>query len=110
MLGAKDLTRSIEFYRDRLGLELRNQTPGFAFFNAGSVTLCVNEPLARVAGDAMNGATEFAFPVEHVRDAYQALQAKGVVFTREPRNVFGSSWAANFKDPDGHQLSIFGNE
>jgi lactoylglutathione lyase len=110
MLGTKDLARSIEFYRDRLGLEIRNQTPGFVFFNTGSIVLCLNEPLARVAGDAMNGATEIVFPVDHVRAGYEALQAKGVVFTHEPRNVYGQSWAANFKDPDGHQLSIFGNE
>ena len=110
MLGSKDLARSIEFYRDRLGLEVRNQTPGFVFFSAGSVTLCLNEPLARVAGAAMNGAMEIVFPVERVQPAYEALQAKGVTFTNEPRNVYGSSWAANFKDPDGHQLSIFGAE
>ena len=110
MLGTKDLARSIEFYRDRLGLEVRNQTPGFVFFNAGSVMLCLNEPLARVAGDAINGASEIVFPVDHVRAAYEALQAKGVVFTHEPRNVYGQSWAANFNDPDGHKLSIFGSE
>ena len=110
MLGTKDLARSVEFYRDRLGLEVRNQTPGFAFLNAGAITLCLNEPLARVAGEAMNGASEVVFSVEHVRPAYEALQSKGVTFTHGPRPVTGPFWAANFNDPDGHKLSIFGNE
>ena len=34
----------------------------------------------------------------------------GVEFLREPSNVTGDSWAANFRDPDGHLLSIFGPE
>jgi predicted enzyme related to lactoylglutathione lyase len=50
------------------------------------------------------------FSVEHVRAAYDALRRKGVTFSDEPRNVTGSSWSANFTDPDGHHLSIFGAE
>ena len=110
MLGTKDTSRSIEFYRDKLGLEVRNQIPGFAFLNAGAVTLCLSEELARAAGDPVAGATEVVFSVEHVRAAHEALKGKGVAFTHEPRNVTGPFWAANFNDLDGHKLSIFGNE
>ena len=46
--------------------------------------------------------------VVSVRAAYAALSDKGVEFLREPANVAGDSWAANFRDPDGHLLSIFG--
>jgi catechol 2,3-dioxygenase-like lactoylglutathione lyase family enzyme len=110
MLGVGDLNRAIEYYRDHLGLEVRNQIPGFAFLNAGAVTLCLSEPLARAAGGALNEATEIVFPVDHVRAAYEALKAQGVTFTVEPRNISGPFWSANFSDPDGHKLSIFGNE
>ena len=110
MLGTKDLTRGIEFYRDKLGLEVSNQIPGFAFLNGGPVTLCLSEALAKAAGDPIAGATEVVFSVEHVRPAYEALKGKGVAFTHEPRNVTGPFWAANFNDPEGHRLSIFGNE
>jgi catechol 2,3-dioxygenase-like lactoylglutathione lyase family enzyme len=110
MLGTKDLARGVEFYRDRLGLEVRNQIPGFAFLNAGPVTLCLSEELARIAGDSIAGATEVVFSVEHVRIAYENLKAQGVVFTHDPRNVTGPFWAANFNDPDGHKLSVFGSE
>ena len=110
MLGTKDIAGSIEFYRSKLGLEVRNQIPGFAFLNAGPVTLCLSEALAKAAGDPVAGATEVVFSVEHVRAAHEALTANGVTFTNEPRNVTGPFWAANFNDPDGHKLSVFGNE
>ena len=46
--------------------------------------------------------------VASVGAAYTALKDRGVEFLREPANVTGDSWAANFRDPDGHLLSIFG--
>ena len=109
MLGVRNLAASIAFYRDRLGVAVKNQFEGFAFLDTGAVTLCLSEPLAKASGQIV-GATEIVFPVERVRAAYQALQGKGVTFVNEPRNVTGSSWAANFNDPDGHKLSVFGPE
>src|SRR6185295_7084562 len=109
MLGVRDLSRSVPFYRDQLGLTVQHEIPGFAFFNAGPVTLCLSEPLAR-GKDPVAGATEVVFPVEHVREAFTALRSKGVEFVIEPRVVVGTSWAANFVDPDGHLLSVFGPE
>lgn len=109
MLGVADLSRSLAFYRDKLGLAVRQEIPGFAFLDAGGVTLCLSQPLARATGRGP-GATEIVFSVEDVRAAHSALRANGVYFTAEPKNVAGTMWAANFEDPDGHGLSIFGPE
>jgi len=109
MLGVASIERSVVFYRDLLGLPLKTQFPGFAFFEAGGVTLVVSEPLAKAVGPGA-GATEVVFSVEDVRAAYDSLRARGLAFTQEPRNVAGPMWAANFADPDGHRLSIFGPE
>ena len=109
MLGVKDLARSVAFYRDQLGLTLQNQFEAFAFFSAGSVTLMLNQDLAKLSPN-IAGATEIVFSVEDVRAAHEALRARGVVFTIEPRNVTGAMWSANFNDPDGHHLSVFGPE
>ena len=109
LLGVKEVGRSITFYRDTLGLPLTAQFEGFAFFNAGGVTLALSEGLAR-AIPQITGATEVVFAVEGVREAYEALRAKGVSFQIEPRQVAGPNWAANFEDPDGHHLSVFGPE
>jgi predicted enzyme related to lactoylglutathione lyase len=108
-LGVTDLSRAVAFYRDTLGLTLQNQFEGFAFFDGGGVTLMLSQPLARALG-AAPGATEVVFSVEDVRAAHQGLTAQGVKFSREPFNATGTMWAANFADPDGHHLSLFGPE
>jgi methylmalonyl-CoA/ethylmalonyl-CoA epimerase len=111
MLGVRDFARSVAFYREKLGLTLQFEIPGFAFFDAGGVTLCLSKPLARALAESSSkvaGATEVVFAVEDVQSAYNSLLAKGIVFFREPHNVTASQWAANFEDPDGHNLSIFG--
>ena len=76
---------------------------------AGSVMLILAEPLA---GNAVNlaGCVEVVFSVEGVRESYDVLRARHIEFTHEPHNVNGAQWAANFRDPDGHQLSLFGPE
>ena len=109
MLGVADLNRSVAFYRDKLGVSVKQEIPGFTFLDGGGVTLCLSQPLGRTTGPAA-GATEIVFSVEDVRAAYEALRGRGVQFTNEPRNVSGPMWAANFQDPDGHRLSVFGPE
>jgi len=109
MLGVKDLARSVAFYSGTLGLPLAQQIPGFAFFNAGGFTLALSEPIARNSPQIV-GATEIVFSVDDVRAAYAALKEKGVVFIQEPRVVNPPMWAANFNDPDGHRLSVYGPE
>ena len=107
MLGVKDVKKSIAFYRDALGLTLQNQFEVFAFFAAGGVTLVLTEAIVR-NGIVTVGSAEIVFGVEGVREAHEALGARGVSFTQEPRAVNPPMWAANFNDPDGHRLSIFG--
>jgi catechol 2,3-dioxygenase-like lactoylglutathione lyase family enzyme len=109
MLGAKDLARSLEFYRDKLGMTVKDQSSNFVFLDGGGVTLMLSLPLHR-ASQPTAGAAEVVFSVEAVRPAYEALRQRGVEFFVEPRNVAGPYWAANFHDPDGHNLSVFGLE
>src|SRR5271157_674367 len=107
MLGVNDVTRALAFYRDKLGMEVQREIPGFAFLNAGAVTLCLSEPAAKVRGQVA-GVGEVVFSVEDVTVAYQALLGKGVQFTHEPRNITPTMRVPNFDDPDGNHLSIYG--
>jgi catechol 2,3-dioxygenase-like lactoylglutathione lyase family enzyme len=107
MLGVANLDRAVAFYRDRLGFGVKFQTPGFAFLDAGPVTLALSEPLGRAVA-TMTGAMELVLPVANVAEAHRLLLEKGVAFTQAPRAVTPTDWAANFNDPDGHRLSIFG--
>jgi len=109
MLGVHDVEHSLSLFRDKLGLELQNQIPGFAFLKAGSVTLCLSQPAIQARGQGA-GAGEVGFSVDNVEAAYQALKEKGVQFTHEPRAVSPGTWVANFDDPDGNHLFIFGSK
>ncbi len=109
MLGTTDLERSVAFYHVTLGLPLQGQTEGFAFLEAGSLTLSLSIAHARLA-DPVAGAVEIVFAVDGVQEAHRELRDKGIEFLNEPRNVTGDQWAANFRDPDGYLLSIFGPE
>ncbi len=109
MLGASDVARSVAFYRDRLGLKVTGQTEGtFVFLDGGGVTLALSQGLAQ--GQSGPGSVEIVFAVDHVKLAYERLKANGVEFINEPRLIAGSNWAVNFRDPDGHLLSVFGPE
>ena len=109
MLGTTDLARSLAFYRDTLGLAVQFEMPGFVFLNAGGVTLSLSTTHKKLA-TPVAGGTKVVFGVADVTAAHEALRARGVEFLNAPRNVTGDQWAANFRDPDGHLLSVFGPE
>jgi catechol 2,3-dioxygenase-like lactoylglutathione lyase family enzyme len=109
MLGVSNLERSLSFYRDQLGMNVRQQVPGFAFLDGGAITLVLSEALVRNSAHTV-GATEVIFTVKDVRGGYEALRKQQVEFVHEPHNVAGPMWAANFRDPDGHLLTLFGPE
>ena len=108
MLGVSDTAASKAFYCDTLGLELSGEHGGFCFLQAGGVTLALSKELGPPSGE--RSGVEFVFSVEHVREAYEGLRAKGVEFRIETRVVAGPMWAVDFRDPDGHILSVFGPE
>ncbi|HZQ92615.1 MAG TPA: VOC family protein [Terriglobales bacterium] len=109
VLGVSDVQRSVAFYRDTLGLKLTGQIEALAFLDGGGLMLVLSEPLARHLGQGA-GASEVVFGVDGVREHYDMLRERGVKFTVEPRVINGAQWAANFDDPDGHHLCIFGSE
>ena len=108
MFCSQDVQRAVAFYRDLVGLPVQMQSSEFAFLDAGSVTLALRA--VSDAEDVKAGSNEIVLGVEGVREAHAELSARGVTFLNEPRNVTGDQWAANFRDPDGHLLSIFGPE
>ncbi len=107
MLGSTDIPRSLALYEDLLGLRVKSRFPGFAFLDTGAATLCLTEQLGR-SGENLEGATEVVFAVDDIDEAYERLRDKGVDFYAKPHQVTETDWAANFRDPDRHKLSIFG--
>jgi catechol 2,3-dioxygenase-like lactoylglutathione lyase family enzyme len=109
MLGVRDLKTSLDFYHGKLGLTIKMQEPQIALLDAGPVILGLSPGHVRLAPQ-VNGATEVVFQVDNVRSTRQTLIDRGVAFMNEPRQVNPTDWAAHFRDPDGHLLSIFGPE
>ena len=107
MLGVGDMDRSLAFYRDVVGLPVQFSSGEFSFLNAGGVALALHH-LADLKGSGDERRTELVFHVEDIEPAYRALSERGAVFRVTPRVVTGDNLAADFRDPDGHVLSIFG--
>ncbi|MBN2799057.1 MAG: VOC family protein, partial [Deltaproteobacteria bacterium] len=66
-LGVADLTRSVAFYRDGLGLPLRDGAEGIAFFDLQGLTLALypREALAEDATVPAEGAGFRSFTLAH---------------------------------------------
>ncbi len=107
MLGVKDLNSSVDFYTKVLGLGTKLHSQVLALLDAGQITLGLSPGHLRLAPQAA-GATEVVFHVPSIRCAQQELAGRGVTFLSDPRQVTDTEWAAHFRDPDGHLLSIFG--
>ena len=109
MLGVRNIERSLSFYRDKLGIKVQMQFEGFAFLDSGAVRIILSEALAKNSANVA-GAIEVIFTVDDVRAGTESLKQQGVTFSHEPHQVNGPMWAANFPDPDGHLLTLFGPE
>lgn len=107
-LGVKDMARSVHFYSETLGLQLLGNPGVVTLLKAGDLTIALNEPLGRSAGNAVVGAVEIIFPAESVAALHENLAKRGCNFIAEPHEVSPGLWAATFTDPDGHKLTLLG--
>jgi catechol 2,3-dioxygenase-like lactoylglutathione lyase family enzyme len=110
ILYARDPIRSLAFYRDVLGMTVREQSPEWVELDGGGVSIALHvspKPVERT-----DTSPWVVFSVDDVRAAYDALAAKGVRFLKPLTQVCGDEknrgLAGDFSDPDGNMLSIFG--
>ena len=100
MVVVSDMDRSVEFYRDRLGIPLKFQSPDWTEFQTGTTTLALHgggaPGTAPPAGDPTKqaGSCSIGFNVEDVDKTYEELKAKGIRFVMPPtqREAKESSW------------------
>jgi lactoylglutathione lyase len=98
-----DMDRTIAFYRDKLGLELKFQSPFWTEFATGDTVLALHPASAENAA----GSTELGFAVDDLGEFYARREQLGVEFTREPKEMHGIHIAA-IRDIDGAQVSVSG--
>lgn len=103
-----DVDRAIAFYRDVLGMRfLFKAPPGLGFFDCGGVRLLLDEP---AKAQSENYSSIIYYTVPDIQAAYQALTARGVVFSDAPHLVARMPdhelWMAFFRDPDRNILAL----
>jgi catechol 2,3-dioxygenase-like lactoylglutathione lyase family enzyme len=114
ILRVSDLKTSIGFYRDRVGLALQSTFDEFAVFGGDGMTLMLQQVERKSSGPStgLSALTEVVLESADVMKTYQEMKERGVVFLRDPfaATTDGSRvlYAASFRDPDGHVLSITG--
>jgi catechol 2,3-dioxygenase-like lactoylglutathione lyase family enzyme len=109
ILRVADLDRSVEFYRDRLGLKVLGRSEAFAFLDGAAIQVALNQGPGHQPDVSQ---TEIVLEVEHVAAEFQAMRDRGIPFQVQLREVMGagdrSLYAAHFADPDGHLWSLTG--
>jgi len=113
MIVVSDMQRSVEFYRDKLGIPLKFQSPDWTEFATGTTTLALHgggvPSTQPPAGDPSKvaGACSIGFNVDDVDKAYEELKAKGIRFVMPPmvREGEGIKLAVAI-DPDGLPVSF----
>jgi len=129
-ITVSDLERSIEFYRDVLGMTLRSKgessgemisrvvgVPGThiksAYFEAGDLVLELFQYLEPAGGRQKAslrqidvGHYHLAFLVDDIDEAHEKLTARGVRFSDVPQHFESGVGAIYFWDPDGVALEF----
>lgn len=99
MLIVKDMNRSVEFYRDKLGFKVEDQTPKWSELMTDSgIELALKQ---KDEGDVV-GSGGFGFVVTDCRKATDVLKEKGVEIVKDCESrENGTKYLTQVRDPDG---------
>jgi predicted enzyme related to lactoylglutathione lyase len=98
-----DMDAAVAFYRDRVGLTLRFQSPGWTEFDTGESTLALHP----ASGQNPAGSVQLGFGVPDLDAFYREKSQEGVVFTVPPEHLHGTH-LARFLDCEGAEVSVSG--
>lgn len=113
MVVVSNMQRSVEFYRDQLGIPLKFQSPDWTEFATGTTTLALHgggvPSTQPPQGDPSKiaGACSIGFNVDDVDKTYEELKARGITFVMPPMQREGEGIKlAVAIDPDGLPVSF----
>ena len=117
-LGVADLDRAVRFYRDGLGLPMREGFEGVAFFMTKGTWLALY-PWAELAADAAvpaEGSGFRSFTLAHnlcSKEEVDALlahvQTVGATLIKPAQDVEWGGYSGYFADPDGYLWEVAWN-
>ena len=98
-----DLTQSVVFYRDIVGLDLEvsDEAHGYASFNAGSIRFGLVQVDA-AQFELMARHTGVGFCTSDLEQTYSEWIDQGVEFSMKPERQPWGGFMALFADPDGN--------
>lgn len=99
----RNMDQAVAFYRDKLGLEPRFESPEWSEFQTGETTLALHP--ATDANPA--GGVELGFAADNLGEFYARRSELGIEFTREPEEMHGVH-IAQIRDADGAHVSVSG--
>ena len=106
-LRIHDLDRTIEFYRDALGMKFLFNTPTMAFFDCAGVRLMLSIP---ERSEFDRPGSILYFKVGDLEAARTTLIGRGVEFIDEPHLIARlpdhELWMSFFKDPSDNMLAL----
>ena len=110
IIFVSDMTRSVSFYRDVLGIPLKFESPQWTEFNTTGATLALHKSDSANPGDASNelepaGRCRPGFQVPNLAEFHQRMVEKNVLCSQAPTRVFGAL-IAQYVDPDGLTFSV----
>ncbi|MFQ5945471.1 MAG: VOC family protein [Anaerolineae bacterium] len=111
LLFVRDFQRSLDFYRNVLGLPVKSLDEvheEFAEFDLGEITFALHGGYEGEA-QARHSDTPLAlhFWTEDIMATSERLKERGVKFTREPRKTSLGFWEGSFEDPEGNEFGLF---
>ena len=112
MVIVSDMARSVEFYRDKLGIPLKFESPEWTEFQTGTTTLALHGGGIRlnrreVARIKMPAPVRSVSTFQDLDKTYEELKAKGINFVMPPTEREGEGIKlAVCVDPDGLPVSF----
>jgi len=120
-LPVRDMARSIDFYRDKIGLSFVLENEGFAIFRRDSVEIHLwlardeswrtredARPVTSGAESFLAGTASCRILVEGVEELYRTLQPFGIIHGNAP--LTDQPWGDRdfaVQDPDGNLVTFF---
>ncbi len=112
MVTVSNMSRSVAFYKDKLGIPMKFGTPEWTEFQTGTTVLALHgggkpNEAPRDPNTHFAGTCSIGFNVDNLDLAYEQLQAKGVVFLMPPTERAGEGIKLAIAiDPDGLPISL----
>ena len=100
-----DMDRAVDFYQNKLGLELLFQREDWSEFMIGGNRLALHA-IQEMPATPSHGGAGLSLEVDGIEDVITTLKERGVKF-HEELQVFPYGKLASFLDPDGNVIGLY---